>query len=161
MKPEEFDRFFSTLDETSGRVRQITHGLDSKALTWKPSPEDFSILENVCHLRDIEAEGYNVRIEKLLTEEHPHLPDLDGSRLRRERNYNAQDLGAAVRGFQAARARSLKLLKGIKPAALEREGDLETVGRITLEELLLKMVEHDRGHIDEMTQLIDRLTERE
>jgi DinB superfamily len=161
MKPEELDRFLSTLDETPRRVLQITQGLDLKALTWKPSPADFSILENVCHLRDIEAEGNNVRIEKLLTEEEPHLPDLDGSRLSRERNYNAQDLRAALRDFQTARARSLQLLKEIKPSALERVGDLETVGRITLEGLLLKMVEHDRGHLDEVTQLVDRLAERE
>ena len=159
MKPEELERFLLTLGETPDRFLQITQALDQRALMWKPSPEAWSILENVCHLRDIEAEGNNIRIEKLLTEEQPHLADVDGSQLARARDYNAQDLGAALRDFQGARARSLQLLKGIKPAALEREGDLETIGRITLEGLLLRMVEHDRAHLDEVTQLLDLLAE--
>lgn len=161
MKPEELVRFLTTLGGTPDRILHITQGLDHQALTWKPSPEDFSILENVCHLRDIEAEGYNVRIEKILTEEQPRLADVDGARLARERDYNAQDLKAALQAFRVARVRSLQLLKGIKPGALEREGELETVGRITLEGILLMMVEHDRGHIDEMTQLVDEWVEEE
>ena len=161
MKPEELGRFLTALGETPDRILQITQGLDHQALTWKPSPDNWSILENVCHLRDIEAEGYNVRIEKLLTEEQPRFADVDGARLARERNYNSQDLMAALQGFRTARARSLRLLKGIGPAGLAREGELETAGRITLEGVLLKMVEHDRGHIDEVTQLVDRLVEKE
>jgi DinB family protein len=161
MKPEELVRFLTTLGATPDRLFHITQGLDHQALTWKPSPEDWSILENVCHLRDIEAEGYNVRIEKLLTEEQPRLADVDGARLARERDYNSQDLMAALQRFRSARARSLQLLKGIRPAALEREGELEAVGRITLEGILLKMVEHDRGHIDEVAQLVDKLVEKE
>ena len=159
MKPEELVRFLTTLGETPDRILQLTQGLDHQALTWKPSSKDFSILENVCHLRDIEAEGYNVRIERLLTEDRPRLPDVDGTRLAQERDYNAQDLKAALQGFRAARVRSLQLLKGVRPAALERDSELETVGRITLEGILLKMVEHDRGHIDEVRQLVDRLVE--
>lgn len=161
MKQEELARFLSTLSETPDRIWQLTQGLDPKALTWKPSAGAFSVLENVCHLRDIEAEGYLVRIERILREARPTLPDLDGNKLAREREYNSQDLTAVLDAFRTARARSLTLLKGAKPASWEREGHWDGVGRITLEEVLLKMIEHDRGHLDEINQLVNRLAERE
>jgi len=39
--------------------------------------EPFCAIEHVCHLRDIERDGYHVRIRRLLTEDNPslwHLP---------------------------------------------------------------------------------------
>src|SRR5215212_970329 len=68
---------------------------------------EFSVVENVCHLRDIEADGYVVRIRRLLEEDEPLLDDIDGARLSIERGYNEQDLVAAIDAFADARAKSI------------------------------------------------------
>ena len=141
---------------TPSLLAQLTRGLDRASQTWKPSEAEFSVLENVCHLRDIEAEGFAVRIERLLREEGPHLPDLDGARLARERSYNSDDLGRALAGFQAARERSLSLVEGAPPNALARTGRLEAVGPITLEEILGRMEEHDWDHLHLLKGLLAR-----
>ena len=39
------------------------------------------MLEHVCHLRDIEVEGYAPRLKRILSEDGPFLPDIDGRRL--------------------------------------------------------------------------------
>jgi len=141
------------LNRTPNRVRELTSDLGRQSQIWKPPHEMFSILENVCHLRDIEAEGYAIRIRKILTEEFPALPDLDGARLAVERRYNSDNLESALAEFQRARANSLSMLDGIDEEALTRRGNLENVGPITLAELLKKMIEHDTGHIEELEQL--------
>jgi len=43
-------------------------------------PSDLlSELEHVCHLRDIEQDGYHVRIHRMLEESNPSLLSLDGT----------------------------------------------------------------------------------
>jgi hypothetical protein len=63
-----------------------------------------SPLETICHLRDIEAEGYTTRINRILIETNPVLGDIDGGRLAVERNYNDQDPDLALHEFTIARA---------------------------------------------------------
>ena len=93
-----------TLGHAPRLVQEATAGLPAAVCVWKPSPKEFSILENVAHLHDIEREGYLARVRRILEEEMPRLPDIDGERLAIERRYNARDLGVEVGAFAAARA---------------------------------------------------------
>jgi hypothetical protein len=133
--------------------RRLT-GLGEAELQFKPGADSFSLLENVCHLRDIEVEGYSVRLRRLLREEHPRLPDLDGTALAHERRYNEQPLAPALAAFLAARRANLELLRDVRTADLDRRGQLETVGEITLRRLLELWVEHDGGHLKELDELL-------
>ena len=108
---------------------------------------EFSVVEHICHLRDIEAEGHATRVEQLLRGDDPFLRDLDGDRLARERRYFEQDLQQALRDFVAARARSVALLASADAAALAREGTFENVGRVSLAKLVEMMREHDAEHL--------------
>lgn len=129
-------------------------GLSDSQLRHKPAPDTFSMLEQVCHLRDIEVEGYARRLQLLLHEEHPALPDLNGGVLARERHYNSQDLQPAVQTFIAARHGCLKTLAGVTAAQLKRSGHLHKVGEVTLAKLLELWVGHDREHLREMDGLL-------
>src|SRR5713101_7258782 len=103
MTDKEFHRIVKSLQKAPETIRQLVSGLPDGGLTSKPSGTEFSILEHICHLRDIEKEGYAVRIEKLLTEVEPFLPDIDGNKLAEERVYNQQDFRAALIEFTLAR----------------------------------------------------------
>jgi hypothetical protein len=134
-------------------VREIVSGRSAEELSRRPPGDFFSLRENVLHLRDIDVEGYEQRIVKILTEEHPFLPDVDGSKLAVERDYNAQPLAPALEAFAASRARSVARLRALSEADLERTAELEGVGRVTLRELLQRWLEHDAGHVREMEAL--------
>ncbi len=133
--------------------RRLT-GLTDAQLRLKPAPGVFSVLEGVWHLRDIEVEGYSLRLRRLLREEQPRLPDLDGSRLALERRYNQQPLLPALNSFITARRGNLELLRTVDEAQLGRHGHLDSVGHITLGRLLELWAEHDRGHIKELDELL-------
>ena len=47
--------------------------------SWDGIPsESFSAIGQVCHVRDIELDGYHVRIQRTLSEDEPTLESLDG-----------------------------------------------------------------------------------
>jgi hypothetical protein len=141
------------LEQTPSRVRQLIDGKSEEELSFKPSPDAFSLRENLLHLRDIDVEGYEVRIIRILSENGPSFPDLDGARLARERNYNVQPVAAAMEAFAASRARSIARLRAIAPSDVERSGELVGAGRITLQQLLELWVQHDSEHLAEMNHL--------
>ena len=141
------------LEETPVACRKLAQGLADADLRRKPAGDQFSFVENACHLRDIEVEGYGARIRRLLAEDRPQLPDVDGGRLARERDYNSQDFGAALAAFERARAENLSAVGRLSPEQLGRAGTLEGVGQITLGKLLHLMREHDEAHRQELTAL--------
>ncbi len=128
-------------------VRRLIASLDEDVLRWKSSEAEFSIAENICHLRDIEREGYTLRLRRLLEEVQPSLPDIDGARLARERGYNSQPVPSALEDFAAERMANVALILGLQSDQLGRSGFLETVGTITVEQLLAIVLDHDREHL--------------
>ena len=78
--------------------------------------DGFSPVEQCWHLADLEREGYGVRIRRLLTEDEPALPDFDGERVARERDYKSLSLTEGLAAFRRARAENLAALRGLSDA---------------------------------------------
>ena len=123
-------------------------------LVFRPGEDEFSLVEQACHLRDLEREGYLARVRRMLAEDTPALDGFDGAAVARSRNYLAQDARAAARDFSAARRELLGLLAPLTPAQLGREATFEG-RRIALGDLVAMIVEHDRGHREEIESLVD------
>jgi DinB family protein len=134
------------LADTPVRLRHLFEQMDVAKLRVKPAPKLFSPLEDMWHLHDIEWEGYSVRIRRMLTEELPVLESLDGDRMAILRRYNELQLPAALAGFAAARAESLRLLEGLPAQAWTRRAEFENRW-IDLRDLIDMMIEHDQGHL--------------
>lgn len=158
MTTREFQGHVEYLAETPAVIERLVEGLTDEERRRRAPGIEFSVLENICHLLDIEREGYAVRIERLLREDAPTLPDIDGSRLAQERDYNSQNIETALEAFTRAREGNINVLKSLSADQLERRGMLETVGPITLSELLRMMREHDDAHRTELSQLRAQLS---
>jgi uncharacterized damage-inducible protein DinB len=128
------------------------------ALARQPAPGEFSLVEHACHLRDLEREGYLARIRRMMSEARPDLAGFDGAAVAAQRDYRAQDARAAARDFEAARRELAELLGELTEDDLRREGTF--CGEpVTLGGVVAMMVEHDRGHRDEIARLMDFLEE--
>lgn len=120
---------------------------------WQPadqggSPgEPFAPVEHACHLRDIEIEGYHVRIQRMRDEERPDLVSIDGSALAKERGYLAADPFAAFAAFGAARQETLRIVEALDDAQLDRAGTFAEYGTVTLRGLLHYLRSHDQQHL--------------
>jgi hypothetical protein len=157
MKLADLPTLLDALRKTPVAVARLLNGLSGDQLTWKPAPGEFSMLENVCHLRDIEQDGYLIRVRRLLLENNPELQDLDGDRLASERRYNQQDIAAAHTAFTSARKLTVKSLAGVTEADLLRGGSMERIGRVTLGSMLENLRDHDAEHLRLMRELRARL----
>lgn len=160
MTREDFKHLIKSLAETPENVRQLVKNLLNDELRWNPAAEDFSCLEHVCHLRDIEREWYAVRIWKLLHEKQPFLSDIDGDKLARERNYNNRSLELALDDFSQARKQNVRAISDLSTNQLKRSGTFENLGPITLEKLLLMMLKHDDEHFRALDDLRSQLMKK-
>ena len=153
MAEAELQNLIAFLAETPTVVRQLISELSTDEARQRPAANEFSALEQACHLRDIEREGYAVRLRRLLSEDEPVLPDIDGGKLARERDYQSQAFAAALEAFAQARSENMALIKTLSPDQLQLGGMLESVGRVTIRRLLELMRAHDEEHCAELQSL--------
>jgi uncharacterized damage-inducible protein DinB len=144
-------RCLEILHTTPGSLKTALAGLPKKLLAWSPAPGKWSILEIVCHMRDMEREAYLTRYRRIFAEDTPSLPDIDGDALSLERDYRSQKLAEVVRDWKALRKETLKTLKAARGAALERAGIHEGVGRLTIADYLRRHAfGNDEAHLSQI-----------
>ena len=144
--------YIDTLARTPSLVREL---VDAAPDLDRRNGDFFSIRESVAHLRDIDILGYEQRIRLIVSEEHPTLPDVDGARIAVERAYATLPVEPELAELERSRAASIALLQSLDESALERTAELETVGRVTLRDLLERWITHDSEHLAEMRGLVE------
>lgn len=143
----------AALANTPNQVEHLARTFTGEQLSWEPGAGAFSVRENVWHLRDIDVEGYARRLCLILDENHPSFPDLNGSKLARDRNYNVQPIEPALADLRNSRAASVARLKACTDSDLERIAEMQGIGATTLRRLLELWIEHDAGHVRDIAEL--------
>ena len=117
---------------------------------------EFSLVEQACHLRDLEREGYLHRLHRMLAEDAPELTGFQGDEIARMRNYQAQDAHQAAHDFASSRSALISGLAACDPEQLRRLGRF--AGRlISVADLASMVVDHDRVHREELQRLVASL----
>jgi hypothetical protein len=126
--------------------------------SWEGIPsEHFTALAQICHVRDIEIDGYHVRFQRTLSEASPVLESLDGYVLEKERDYAAADAQEVFAAFRAARTRTMAMLSGITPEQLGRTAEFEGYGALTLRSLVHYLCSHDQQHLAGLQWLLGKI----
>ncbi len=151
MEDSERKRLLEILRATPAALKASVKGLPRAVLLWEPAPGKWSILEIVCHMRDMERDAYLARYRRILTEDNPSLPDADGDRYALENDYRSQRLGDALREWTRLRRECLKLLSRVKREEWARVGTHETAGRLTMDDFLRRQaVSNDDAHLGQI-----------
>jgi hypothetical protein len=130
------------------------HEAGEENFTARPSDEEFSLVEHACHLRDLEREGYLVRVRRMLSEKAPELEPFDGQAVAASRDYLNQDAHAAAQDFAAARRELLAILAPLSGDDFRREA-MFSGKRITLADLVALIDSHDGEHREEIESILD------
>jgi len=144
-------QYIEVLEQTPRLVREIVAAAPD---VDRKRGDFFSLRENVAHLRDIDTLAYEQRLVRIVREEHPTLPDVNGAQVALERDYATLPVEPELLAFEQSRAASIALLRTLDESMLERTAELETVGRVTLRELLERWITHDSEHLAEMRSLL-------
>ncbi len=126
--------------------------------SWVGVPsEAFTALEQVCHVRDIEIEGYQVRFRRTLEEDTPTLASIDSETLAKQRDYGRSDAARAFAQFRTARVQTLEILGNLDEARLRRPAVFEGYGRTTLRGLIHYLCSHDQQHLSGLQWLLGKI----
>jgi hypothetical protein len=126
--------------------------------SWDGIPsEEFTAIEQICHVRDIETDGYHVRFARMLEEENPTLESIDGYALATQRRYAEADPAEVFSAIRAARSKTLDLLEDLSESQLNRSGFFEGYGRVTVRSLIYYLCSHDQQHLAGMQWLLGQI----
>jgi len=134
-------------------IMALVAGVDDRQVRWKPSPDDWSILEVLNHLIDEEREDFRQRLDFTLHRPGEPWPSIDPPGWVIERRYNERDLDESRIAFQAERARSLVWLRGLVAPDWRLGYSHPIAGLITAGDLLASWVAHDTLHIRQLAGL--------
>jgi hypothetical protein len=126
--------------------------------SWAGVPsEPLTAIEQVCHVRDIEVDGYQVRLQRTLHESHPTLVSLDTDALAKERRYGDANAADVLADFRRARAQTVALLGSLTPAQFDRTALFEGYGPVTLRGLVHYLCSHDQQHLAGLQWLMGQI----
>jgi hypothetical protein len=126
--------------------------------SWDGVPsEPFTAIEQICHVRDIEIDGYQERFRRTLHEEHPLLPSIDSETLAVERDYARADADEVLSAFHEARARTVAMISALGKGDLSRTAEFEGYGVVTLRSLVHYLCSHDQQHLAGLQWLLGKI----
>jgi len=131
--------------------------------SWSPSSwegipsETFTAIEQICHVRDIELDGYHERFRSILHEESPVLANLDGYLLSQERHYKDAIPSEVFAAIRSSRAETLQILSDLTAEQCKRTAIFEGYGRLTILSLAHNLCSHDQQHLAGLQWLLGKV----
>jgi uncharacterized damage-inducible protein DinB len=125
----------------------LLRGLDDAAAAVRPSGEEWSVSETVCHLLDSEQRTYE-RVLRIRDEERPTLP------LFPDDEYRGRSLSRALGSFGALRLAHARLLDELEPSSWSRGGTHEAEGEVSILDIVRHNVAHDAEHLAQISGAI-------
>jgi hypothetical protein len=127
-------------------VRDAVAGMTPEQLCAKPILGQWSTLEVVCHLADAEM-LYAERMKRVIVEDEPTFgraePDACVARLACQH----RNLEVELRLIELTRCQMAHILRHLEPDDYQRCGIHSADGRLTLKELLRRVIDHIPHHV--------------
>ncbi len=140
-----------------GAVADVFHDLPEYLWSERPAPDEWALVEIICHLRDFELEVNQPRVERMLSETEPFFSAVSPDTWAHERNYLKEDGPKALREFIEARKQTSATLAGLSPPDWERRARHAIFGPTHLAELVSIWLDHDRAHLAQLRDTRARL----
>lgn len=152
MKLASFDReeYLRNLEDMPSYLEQCFNHLPKEQTTLNGPNGEFSPVEQIWHMADLEIEGFSRRIEIMLSGSNIEMPGFDGTKAAMERNYKALSLEDGLAKFKAARKKNIGLFRKLDIGSWTKKGILEGVGEIAVCDMPAFITQHDAAHRSEI-----------
>lgn len=154
---------FSALSRFPHQLEELYAAFPEAYTHWAPSSwdgipsETFTAIEQICHIRDIEVDGYHLRLRRLLNEDEPSLVSIDSYQLARHRKYPDAPADKILAAFRAARTATLNLLESLTESQWRSSGFFEGYGPVTVKGLVHYLCSHDQQHLAGLHWLLGQI----
>jgi HAD superfamily hydrolase (TIGR01549 family) len=127
-------------------------------MLWSERPADgeWSMTEVFCHLRDVEQEVNQPRLDSVIEFSNPFIAGQDTDPWAETRHYRDQDGRQALSEFIVARQKVITLLESLDSGDWQRPARHAIFGPTRLQELVEIIASHDRLHQQQVSRLVRR-----
>lgn len=150
--PDQFERLFRVIPQSY---------IHWSPESWEGVPsEKLTIIEQICHVRDIEVEGYHVRFRRMLEEDNPTLESVDTYGLVTKYNYAEANPDDVFHQIHSARNKTMEIIDNLSEEQLNRKGLFEGYGQVSVKSLIHYLCSHDQQHLAGIQWLIGQIESR-
>jgi DinB superfamily len=139
------------LHEASGELEGEFYNLTPRQLAYHDLDE-WSLIQIAGHLRDRE-EYVLEQLQTILSTRSPELRAIDLESIVEENDYSPNAIHELLYGYLDLRERALYRLYDLSPAQWTRGGEHPYRGRLTVEQIVKEMNEHDLAHLWQVMRL--------
>lgn len=147
------DTALTRLSASAEAIAALARNVSEAQARWKPAPEEWSVLEVICHLHDEEREDFRTRVRLTLESPEADWPPINPVGWVTERGYNQRDPAASLEAFLRERRESLRWLASLQNPNWDSTHSHPSFGSMTAGEVLAAWVAHDHLHIRQLNQL--------
>jgi FMN phosphatase YigB (HAD superfamily) len=138
------------LGATPAALESITKGVPNDAWTVRPEAQEWSLVEILAHLRDVDLEVNLPRMNQLLNQDQPFFAGVDADAWASERNYRQTNIHTIMGEVMSARMSLLELIQPDSEQIWNRPARHAIFGPTTLGELASFIAHHDVLHIHQV-----------
>lgn len=120
---------------------------------WKPAPEQWCMLEVVCHLLDEEREDFRARAMHIIEYPGEPMPPIDPASWVHDRHYAAQPFHETLSLFVEERTRSVNWLRSLDEKLLTLPFSHPRLGEVNPGMFISSWLAHDLLHIRQLSRL--------
>lgn len=117
---------------------------------WQPEPAEWSFRFIAAHLAAVEQTCHLQRVTRIASGENPTLTLYTNT----SANYQKADLRKSLKKWTATRRELIDFVKSLSDRQLTYIGIHESLGPVTVLDLLNEILEQDRGNLRHVRQLI-------
>lgn len=140
------------LSVQGSEIARLTRGLTTEELRRPEASGKWSVLQVLDHLTDAEMVS-GARLRYILAEDNPTIVGYDQDRWAAQLRYGTADLESLLSELAAFRSRTLRLLRDLAPAELERVGQHTERGPESVGHMMKLMAAHDLVHRRQLARI--------
>jgi FMN phosphatase YigB (HAD superfamily) len=141
-----------------GALFGILQSVKSHFWTQHPDPNEWSLIQVVCHLLESEQTVQRPRLQRIRAEDNPFIAAPKPPPGPREAGVCDEDGLQTAERFLRERLITLEFLRGLSPQDWSRPARHSIFGPTSLLEMAHFTAQHDRLHINQLCQTIGRCT---
>ncbi|HEY9101436.1 DinB family protein [Chitinimonas sp.] len=138
-------------------TRAVQH-LSREQLLQPVEGENLNLLEHLWHVADCDSDIYQLRIDRVLREELPHLEGVNVDGWPKDRGYTQRTAEDAITKVATCRQQLSELIAPLDEATLHKEGVRFNGKRTNVLELIETLLDHDRDHRWRIAAMVGKVT---
>jgi hypothetical protein len=153
MTPELDTTAFEILEGTPAALRALIGNAPAAALE-RPLDEGWSAKHVVAHLLDVQSVAFTDRMRRIVAEDRPLFQLIDPSQRLEELGYQSWTVERLLNEFDRTRAGDVAFLRSLSPDDLQRIGQHQEAGEVSVSDLAHYCAVHDMMHLAQIAKML-------